>query len=97
MAIAEGRNHFYRRDVISNIDFGSTPTLKWNFTANHIILVNDSKVNTILFSFNGEDLDGEIFPKDKSLTLNWKLASRIWLKSSSSTPDLEFRLWVWIE
>ena len=92
---AEGRNHFYERSTISNIEFASTPTWKWNFTANHLIIVNDSRENILKFSFNGEDLDGEIFPKDKSLTLNWKLASRIWI--ATSAPDLPYRIWTWIE
>ena len=93
--LVEGRNHYYRSDIVSNIVFTTTPTLSW-FQTNHIIIVNDSRLNTLLFSFNGEDIDGEVFPKDKSLTLNWKAASKIWLMSSDAS-DLPFRLWAWIE
>lgn len=97
MVIAEGRNHFYFSDVISNTEFASVPTILWKCSTNHLIIVNDSRTNNILFSFNGQDLDGEIYPKDKSLTLNWKIASRIWLKSSSATPDTPYRIWTWVE
>jgi len=97
MSIAEGRDNFYFKDVINNTDFATTPTYHWKTTTNHIILVNDAKVNSILFSFNGEDIDGELFPRDKSITMNWKKASRIWLKVSSGVTPTDFRLWAWID
>lgn len=95
--VAEGRNHFYFSDTINLVDFASTPTIAWKCSTNHLIIVNDSRLNSIIFSFNGQDIDGEIFPKDKSLTLNWKISSKIWLASSSDTPDTPYRIWTWVE
>ena len=103
MAVTQGRNHFYRRagpgghvPALTNVDFPQTPTFMFGMTANHMIIVNDCSKRDILFSFDGIDIDGEIFPRDKSLTLNWKLASRIWLKTSAAADTL-VRIWAWIE
>ncbi len=97
VTIAEGRNHFYFSVDISNTKFASVATFLWKTSTNHLIIVNDSRTNNLLFSFNGDDLDGEVFPKDKSLTLNWKIASRIWLKANVDTPVTPVRIWTWVE
>jgi hypothetical protein len=104
MAATTGRNHFYRRagpgghlPALTNTEFEQTPTFKFSMTANHLIIVNDSSKTNLLFSFDGVEVDGEVFPRDKSLTLNWKLASRIWLKADAATPETPIRIWAWVE
>jgi hypothetical protein len=91
-----GRDTFYQRLEISNVEFGQQPNVVYGFAAQHLILVNDGKA-TLSFSFNGEDLDGEIFRCDKSLSLAWKGHSKLWLKVSSVTPATQVRIWAWVE
>lgn len=91
-----GRDHFYKRQVISNSEFTEQPTFAYGFNAQHLILVNDGKF-PLIFSFNGEDVDGEVFRCDKMLSLAWKGHSKIWLKLENENTEDEIRIWAWVE
>ncbi len=93
--MAVKRDHFYSKLTFTNLTFNKTPDFQLGFGANHLLIVNDSSQNDISFSFNGEDLDGELF-KNNSITFDWKQVNRIWFLTSSATPDTELRIWAWV-
>ena len=95
VAIVQGRDHYYRRVTITNTSFLEQPTFRFGCHANHIILVNDTKNAILSFSFNGEDLDGEVFSKDKSVTLNWKITTKIWVMTDVPAGN-GVRIWAWV-
>jgi len=92
--MADARGRFYKRESITNIAYAQVPTFSWSFGANHLIIVNDSNQN-ITFSFNGEDDDGELFPRDKSISLDWTEGSKLWIKTSAASPT-QVRVWAWV-
>lgn len=87
------REHFYIEKNISNTEYSQDPTFKFGFTANHVIIINNR--GDILWSYNGEDLDGRLKRCDKSVTFDNTRISRIWFKTSNG-KSTRIVVWAWV-
>lgn len=92
MATAK-RNFFYKRLPINVSVYSSKAQFIFPFTATHVVIYNRSASSDILFSFNGFNLDGELFAKDGPLTMDGIALNRLWFKSPSGGPDVQ--VWAW--
>jgi len=50
---------------------------------------------TINFSFNGDDLHGEIFPTDDTLVLDELTWNKLFFKLDKITENVDIRVWAW--
>ena len=91
----ERRDHYYERITVTALEFTDSPDVKLSFTILNggMMIMNDSD-EIISFSFNGEDIDGEIEPNDKWWAMDRLKQSRIWFKTT--TPGSKIRLVAWI-
>lgn len=93
------RNRLYARFNLAQIGlFSSKAQVEIPFTATHIIIANDSKKNDMTFSFNGRDIDGELFLKETPITFDGCANNKIWFfrnGTPAETIDSGIRIWAW--
>lgn len=94
--VKPSRDHFYKKQIINNLEFDDMPVIEFGFQASgSLMFINDSK-NNISFSFNGEDLDGEVLSGER-LVLDRTQQSRIWMKTDKQEGSgNQIRIWAWL-
>jgi len=89
------RNHFFDEKTIDSDKWVNVPNFKFGFNARHIIIVNDSRENTVEFSFNGHDLDGKLYPRDKSISLDLENQDEVYIRIPEKRST-QVRVWAWV-
>ena len=93
------RNRLYQKFNLEEIgSFPSRAQVEIPFTATHIIITNDSKKTNVTFSFNGVDIDGELFKKETPITFDGCANNKIWFFRdgiSADTIKSQIRVWAW--
>lgn len=94
--ITSSRDHFYDDILINNLNFEKIANINFKFQANDILIINDDDITEILFSFNGEDLDGRLLKRER-ITMNNKHQSKIWFKINlQKGSGTKVRVFAWI-
>jgi len=94
MVVQATRTFFYEPSLtITATAFTSAPDLRFPFTANRVILSNDSDTNIVTFSFLAPNIDGELFCTDGPIVFDWLNQDRLWFKVNSG--DAKIRIWAW--
>lgn len=89
-------NFFYKRIDLGLVDFPDKAQIEIPFTAKRIIIANDSEATDVAFSFDGKEIDGELFKRDAPIAFDALEANKIWLKTLSPTDAIpRVRVWAW--
>lgn len=60
----------------------------------HLTIINDSNVNTLIFSFDGNNIDGKLYPGETLELLDLNEQS-IYLRNFIADAGVSFRMWVY--
>jgi hypothetical protein len=95
--------NFYKKVAVSNTTFGTStdgyyPDVALGFTSQGFLLMNESTSTVIEYSFNGNNVAGEMDPTQASKTLSFpdRGVSKIWLRvksGSSGTANVSVHAW----
>lgn len=101
MAYAKN-NFFYKRFAVEIEEYEALPQVTFDelgFTPTRLII---SRVNLkqndpqdVIFSFNGDDLHGEIFETDDTLVFDELTWNNIFMKLGAVGDPAEIRIWAW--
>jgi len=86
------RTFFFISLPINAVSFPSEAQIILPFLATKIIIINDSKNQTIDFSFRRPNLDGILTDEDGAITFDGLSESKIWFRATASA---NIRLWAW--
>lgn len=91
-----GINFFYKRFEVGTV-YPSKAQIEIPFTAQRIVISNESQNSDIEFSFNGgSEIHGELFKKDTPLVMDGVEQNKIWFKKIGDGADLpSVRVWAW--
>lgn len=90
-----GINFFYKRVEVGD-QYPSKAQIEIPFTAQRIVISNESQQTDIAFSFNGSELHGELFKKDTPLVMDGVEQTKIWIKKINEGAALpQVRVWAW--
>jgi len=73
----------YHPLTIANTEFADAPTLSFDSPCSALQIINDSYGDTVSWSFNGHDVDGELRWDDEGAEITDTGMSRIWFKTSN--------------
>ena len=92
-----GRPNYYKKLNLTNSAFDKkNPTIQFDNQRNRITIVLDSLKNSLEYSFNGRDVDGELDWSDESITLDNCTIGRIWFKTDNSDGNgTPIRIFAW--
>lgn len=79
--------------VILN-SFPSEAQIKLPFLASKLIIANDSSMETVIFSFNGSTVHGDLFDSDSPIVFEDLNVSKIWFRRAGA-KDADIRVWAW--
>jgi len=95
MSVPGQRTFFYKRISVNNADFRKAADIEIPFTAQRIIISNDSTTSDVAFSFDGSTLDGELFDKNAPIAFDGLEENRIHFKKIQGNPAAQVRVWAW--
>ena len=87
--------HYERQDIVV-LNFPSDAQFKFPFLATRVMIAarNLKAQEIISFSYNGVDLDGEIFPDDTPIAFDGLQQGKLWFKSNLQ-QNAQIRMWAW--
>lgn len=83
---------YYRELNISNTEFTQLPTVNFETVTAKILIVSDTLINDIEYSYNGRDVEGKIKWSDEKIELSGITISKMWFRTNNPT-DTELRVW----
>lgn len=76
---------YYKEFNIVNTDYTDSPTIQLDFIAPKVLIVLDSTLTDIEWSYNGRDTEGKMNSTDETMVIAGMTISKIWLKAN--VPD----------
>jgi len=90
------RTVFYDSIEISIENYSVKEQFSIPFTANHVIITNESNNQDIEFSFDGSTRHGELFGGETPVTFDGLEINKIWIKRlAPGGSDPIIRVWAW--
>lgn len=93
--MATGKRTFFYKSISVNVAaFPDEAQIKLPFRANHVIIVNKNKQETLTFSFQRPDVDGELDHLDGPIALDGVSVDKFWFKAPTG-KTISLRVWAW--